>query len=104
MECLVLTQAQSQGMASLTAGDNTMSKIRLKPSGQSRTLENRNDLGLRLFRSESIQEEIDVGGWVSSTVEVFAKGSFGSLVSIRNGQKASQSRSSSNDDITPIKK
>lgn len=86
MECLVRTQVQSQGMASLTAEDGMVSKIELgrAEQAQTQTLEDCDDLGLCLLRSQPIQEEVHVGGRESGTVEVFTKGPLGNLVDIRD--------------------
>ena len=48
------------------------------------TLEYRDNLGLRLLRSQPIQEEVDIRSRESSSVEVFAKGPLGGLVGIRD--------------------
>jgi len=79
MECLVRTQVQSQGIASLTAEGDVVSKMKLKEADQAQTLEDRDDLGLCLLRGQSIQEEVNVRGWESGAVEIFAKGPLGSL-------------------------
>ena len=69
-------------MASLTARDDVVSKMVLEWANQAQTLEDGDDLSLGLLWCQPIQEEVDVGGWESGTVEVFAKGPFGSLAGI----------------------
>jgi hypothetical protein len=44
-------------MASLTAGNGTVSKVELKQVDQTQTLEDHNNLSFCLLRSQSIQEE-----------------------------------------------
>ena len=77
-------QVQSHGMASLTAGGDAVSKMTSKWADQTQTFEDRDDLCLRLLWCQSVQEEIDVRGWESGAVEVFAKGPLGSFVGIRD--------------------
>ena len=79
-----------------------VSKGELEQANQVQTLEDRDDLGLRLLWSHSVQEEVNIRSWKSGTVEVFAKGSLGSLFGIGDRQKAGQNRSASGDDVIPV--
>ena len=61
-----------------------------KRANQVQTLEDRDNLGLRLLWSQPIQEKVNIRGWESEAVEVFAKGPLGSFVGIGYWQKAGQ--------------
>ena len=81
-----------------------VSKVESKRADWTQTLENRDDLGLRLFWGHSIQEEVNVRSRKCGAVEVFAKGPLGSLIGIGDWQKACQNRSTSGNDVIPVEK